>query len=343
MPNQAPLAAFTVAGADMTWSFDASPSGDPDGDALAYAWTFSDGVTAGGVRVTRAFTTPGDHVARLVVTDAKGAAHETAQTVAARMPAATRLMQAEAFQSRDNGAAFSDGSASGGRAWLLWSNGAIRQAFAPGAGTYRVEVVAKGDHAAGWPVMELRADGVPVGRWTVASSAWSTYAANVPFQAGQPRTLSVHFTNDYGAPGLDRNLRVDLVRALAPSVTLEAEAFQSRDNGAAFSDATASAGAGWLLWSNGAMRQAVSPGAGTWTVEVVAKGDRAGAWPTMELRAEGVLVARWDVSSSQWQSYKADVTMPAAGRTLSVHFVNDHMGPEGDRNLRVDAVRLVAK
>jgi hypothetical protein len=35
--------------------------------------------------------------------------------------------------------------------------------------------------------------------------------------------------------------------------------------------------------------------------------------------------------------------MNGAGKTLSVHFLNDYKGPEGDRNLRVDAVRLVGK
>ena len=343
LANRAPTADAAVSGADMTWSFDASASTDPDGDALSYQWTFSDGVTASGVRVTRTFTTPGDHSVRLQVGDGRGAGDETTRTVTARMPAAARLMQAEAFQVRENGVAFGDAGASEGRAWLLWANGAIRQAYAPGAGTYRVEVVAKGDYASGWPIMELRADGVLVGRWTVSSASWSTYGANVAFAAGQTRTLSVHFTNDHNTPTEDRNLRLDLVRLVPPGMAVEGEAFQTRANGASFGDSRASGGAAWLLWSNGAMTHKVSPGAGTWTVEVVAKGDHANGWPTMELRADGALVARWDVSSTSWQSYKADVTFGGTAKTLSVHFVNDYHGPLGDRNLRVDVMRLAAK
>ena len=341
-PNRAPVAAFSASGQDLSWTFDAGASTDPDGDALSHLWTFPDGTTATGARASKTFATSGDHVVRLQVLDGRGGSGWSNQTIAARAPAAIRAMEAEAFAAKDNGAGFADSTASGGKGWLLWSNGAMRQAFTPGAGTWLVQVVAKGDQAAGAPVMELRADDVVVGRWSVAATAWTTYAAPVAFKAGETRTLSVHFTNDHRTAFADRNLRVDMVRMIpaASAVAVEGETFAAKDNGAAFGDGAASGDAAWLLWSNGAMRHAVDPGSGTHRVEIRAKGDPSAGWPIMELRADGALVGRWTVGSSTWQTYAADVTFGTAARQLSVHFVNDHVGAEGDRNLRVDLVRV---
>gem|GEM_PF-7041189 len=56
-------------------SFDASGSGDPDGEIVEYAWDFDgDGVTdAEGVRVTHAYEKPGTYTVKLTVTDENGA------------------------------------------------------------------------------------------------------------------------------------------------------------------------------------------------------------------------------------------------------------------------------
>jgi plastocyanin len=45
---------------------------DPDGDALTYEWSFSDGGAASGPQATHAFTTPGRHTAIVVVHDSTG-------------------------------------------------------------------------------------------------------------------------------------------------------------------------------------------------------------------------------------------------------------------------------
>lgn len=338
-PNRAPVASIRATGGGLDWTLDASGSADADGDALQHLWTLPDGSTVSGPTLRRTWTA-GDHVVRIQVVDGRGGSAQAQHVVEARAAGATRSMEAESFATREVGASFRDSTASGGQGWLVWSNGALRQPFTPGGGAWQVQVVAKGDQANGAPMMELRADGVVVARWSVSATSWTTYAANVAFQPGETRTLSVHFTNDHRTATMDRNLRVDVVRLAQPTLAVEGEAFQAKDNGVAFRDASASGGDAWLLWANGAMRHAVDPGSGAWRVEVVAKGDPAAGWPIMELRADGAPVARWSVATSQWQTYAADVSFGSAPRTLSVHFLNDHLGSEGDRNLRVDVVRL---
>src|SRR5688500_594594 len=50
---------------------------DPDGETVTISWAFDDGTTATGARVTKTWTTPGVHAARVIATDATGrrAAH----------------------------------------------------------------------------------------------------------------------------------------------------------------------------------------------------------------------------------------------------------------------------
>src|SRR4051794_20767470 len=64
---RATRSAAAVAGQPV--AFDGSASCDPDGDALAYAWTFDDEATASGTAVQHAFATAGAHTATLTVTD----------------------------------------------------------------------------------------------------------------------------------------------------------------------------------------------------------------------------------------------------------------------------------
>ena len=72
-PNELPTAGFTVdvdrGQAPLEVSFDASSSSDPDGNLVSYEWTFGDGGTATGVRVTHTYADGGIFEVELTVKD----------------------------------------------------------------------------------------------------------------------------------------------------------------------------------------------------------------------------------------------------------------------------------
>ncbi|MCF7553846.1 LamG domain-containing protein [Pseudonocardia sp. WMMC193] len=72
--NVAPTAAFAAGSTNLTASFDASESSDPDGTIASYAWNFGDGTPAGtGKTPTHAYAAGGTYQVTLTVTDDKGA------------------------------------------------------------------------------------------------------------------------------------------------------------------------------------------------------------------------------------------------------------------------------
>ena len=72
-PEARVLASATGGTAPLPVNFDASPSFDPNGDAITYAWTFADGsLTETGIAVAHTFTAPGTYPVTLVVTDSRG-------------------------------------------------------------------------------------------------------------------------------------------------------------------------------------------------------------------------------------------------------------------------------
>lgn len=90
--NRAPEALFRVmdakgvatASGEMgePLTFDAAPTGDPDGDALTLDWDFGDGATSHDARATHAFNEPGLYLVRLVAKDPAGLASEASRLVA---------------------------------------------------------------------------------------------------------------------------------------------------------------------------------------------------------------------------------------------------------------------
>lgn len=115
-----------------------------------------------------------------------------------------------------NGTTFSDSTASGGRALLIWSDGHASQDFTT-SGVRTITVRAKGDQCAGAPQMKLSVDGTDVLSATVPATSWTDYTASAALADG-PHTIGIAFTNDYTGGGCDRNLRVDRV-TLSPTAT----------------------------------------------------------------------------------------------------------------------------
>jgi PKD repeat protein len=83
--NQAPVAAFTYSptspGVGTPVQFDASPSADPDGTIISYAWNFGDGGTAVGPLVSHAYAASGSYTVQLAVTDNGGATAQVSRSV----------------------------------------------------------------------------------------------------------------------------------------------------------------------------------------------------------------------------------------------------------------------
>ena len=89
--NRAPvarLAATPTSGtAPLTVTFDAGQSSDPDGDTLACTWSFGDGQSGSGVRVTHQYGSGGTFTARLTVSDPGKLSSSASASIAVTPPA----------------------------------------------------------------------------------------------------------------------------------------------------------------------------------------------------------------------------------------------------------------
>lgn len=84
--NAPPIPAFTFSPSSplegTVVQFDASTSRDPDGTIVSYDWSFGDGTTASGVRVTKTYLMAGTFHVTLTVTDDRGVAGQLTRAVA---------------------------------------------------------------------------------------------------------------------------------------------------------------------------------------------------------------------------------------------------------------------
>ncbi len=85
-PNQSPTASFTSSANNLTASFNAAASSDPDGTVVSYAWDFGDGQTGTGVAPSHTYAVAGTYNVTLTVTDDKGATGTATNPVTTTAP-----------------------------------------------------------------------------------------------------------------------------------------------------------------------------------------------------------------------------------------------------------------
>ena len=128
VPNAAPTADFTAAGAGLTGTFDAAAAKDTDGTIAGYAWAFGDGTTGTGVTASHEYAKDGTYAVTLTVTDDDGAKTSSTQQVTVR----SALLASDAFDRTVSGGL---GTAEVGGAWTA-SAGGTRQSVADGAAVF---------------------------------------------------------------------------------------------------------------------------------------------------------------------------------------------------------------
>lgn len=79
--NQPPTAAFSASTSDLTATFNAAGSSDPDGSISSYSWNFGDGTTGSGVNATHIYAQGGTFTVTLTVMDNDGATDSVSQSV----------------------------------------------------------------------------------------------------------------------------------------------------------------------------------------------------------------------------------------------------------------------
>ena len=87
--NVPPTATFTSSCASLSCTFDASASSDPDGEIMAWDWTFGDGETASEPTPSHTYASPGSYSVTLSVLDSAGAVRTMTQQVTVSQSAAT--------------------------------------------------------------------------------------------------------------------------------------------------------------------------------------------------------------------------------------------------------------
>ena len=135
-PNQAPVAAFTAAGTDLTVALDAVGSSDPDGDVVSWAWTFGDGSPGTGETATHDYAAAGTYRVSLTVTDDDGATATTEQDITVTAPPAGPAVIADDTFGRTVTGGL--GTADTGGAWTV-SAGGTRQSVTPGVAELRLD------------------------------------------------------------------------------------------------------------------------------------------------------------------------------------------------------------
>jgi PKD repeat protein len=84
--NQPPVAAFTSSCTNLSCTFDASGSSDPDGTITSYGWNFGDSSTDSGVSPSHTYAAAGTYPVSLTVTDDDSATNSVTHDVTVTAP-----------------------------------------------------------------------------------------------------------------------------------------------------------------------------------------------------------------------------------------------------------------
>ncbi|MEH6781597.1 MAG: PKD domain-containing protein [Rhodoglobus sp.] len=154
--NQAPTAAFTATGGELTASFDATGSTDPDGSVASYSWNFGDGQTGTGATPSHSYASAGTYTVVLTVTDNGSATATVSHDVVVTAPPGAAFAGdafartvAAGWGTADTGGAWSSSVNSsytvvnGAGAFVHTSSGSTRRALLAGVSETSVEAQAE--------------------------------------------------------------------------------------------------------------------------------------------------------------------------------------------------------
>lgn len=138
--NQAPTARIAAGPSRITTEFDGSGSTDADGRLVSYVWSFGDGTTASGARVSHRYAEPGSYRVRLTVTDDDGAETTATKEVTDSTAGRDRFerVQAGGWGSAEIGGSWrTSGTAS---TWAVGAGAGTHRATPGGGGTAQLPV-----------------------------------------------------------------------------------------------------------------------------------------------------------------------------------------------------------
>jgi PKD repeat protein len=163
--NQPPVASFTYECTDLSCSFDASASSDPDGTIVNYGWNLGDGNAPTGIEINHTYGQPGTYTVILTVTDDENATGSETQSVTV-------------------------GGASPGPIYVADITLSGKQAGPNLSATAVVTLVDGGDN----PVAGATVEGTWSGAYTGAASGTTGPDGTVTFNSGKVKEASATFT-----------------------------------------------------------------------------------------------------------------------------------------------------
>jgi Ca-dependent carbohydrate-binding module xylan-binding/Polysaccharide lyase len=225
---------------------------------------------------------------------------------------------------------------------LLWSTGGVASATVSlPREVSSVSFYGYGDQCLGEPRMQIAVDNTIIMKGGVKETSTSVYTADIALGAGNHQ-FTISLLNDFKDATCDRNIRINKIEFRGKPVE---DAVIAKVPFTAFNYGTvgrATSGSG-LIWANGSASAKVSlPGPAS-SINVYAYGEPCSGNPQMELKVDGVSLARFDVSSTSESIYAAKKVVPAGARTVEIGLINDYRNSTCDRNVRITQVEFLGK